>query len=533
MKRKPWKSVYRNALQLLLVGAVTGITVGVVVTFYNLLFTYSENFASFAYDAIRNNPAWIPVWLVALGVCVFMITSAVQASKIIKGCGVPVTEGATRGLLRLRWWRDVTLMFAVTLVEVFMGLSIGSEGSSILIGGALGDGVSSGLRRNFMVRRYQVTGGACAGLAVASNAPLTGIVFAFEEAHKRFTPEVFITAFASVVFAVFTRSLLFFGMGLKENLGPSFTMFTMPTQTMPLINYLFVLGSAIVCSVLGVLAYKGVIGARKLFHKISIKSSYWQDVVRIAIAVLIGGGISLFAADAMGSGHHLIESLATKSSHGPSLFGMPLVWVLIIVVLLRWIATCANVGAGIPCGIFVPIIAVGACIGAALNQGWVALGMDPQFCDLLVLICMATFFATVVKAPLTAIIMVCEFTGSFTPLLPVVIGVSIGYLIGNVARTDGIYEELLEIYEQEEKLHEALKEETFEVVVAEGSLADKREIKTVLWPSNARVVTILRDGKSVLPEGKTLLHAGDALTIVCKTEDREVSRDDLTHIVGA
>ena len=198
MERKRWDSVYRNALQLLTVGSVTGISVGVVVTIYNLLFNYGENFAHHAYETIRHNPWWIPVWLIALTISIFLITSAVQASKIIKGCGVPETEGATKGILRLRWWRDATLMFAVTLLEVFMGLSIGSEGSSILIGAAVGDGVSSGLKRNFMVRRYQVTGGACAGLAVASNAPLTGMAFAFEEAHKRFTPEVFICAFSSV-----------------------------------------------------------------------------------------------------------------------------------------------------------------------------------------------------------------------------------------------------------------------------------------------------------------------------------------------
>ena len=164
MKRKPWKSVYRNALQLVVVGAVTGVVVGLVVTIYNLLFGYSENFARASYAAIRNNPIWLLVWVVALALAAFLVCSAIQVSKIIKGCGIPETEGATKGLLRLHWWRDATLMFAVTLLEVFMGLSIGSEGSSVLIGGAIGDGVSSGLRRNFMVRRYQVTGARAQGL---------------------------------------------------------------------------------------------------------------------------------------------------------------------------------------------------------------------------------------------------------------------------------------------------------------------------------------------------------------------------------
>ncbi|MBQ9118089.1 MAG: chloride channel protein [Clostridia bacterium] len=532
MKRKPWKSVYRNALQLVLVGAVTGVVVGLVVTIYNLLFTYSEDFARGSYAAVRSNPLWIPVWVLALALGAFLVCSAIQASKIIKGCGIPETEGATRGILRLHWWRDATLMFAVTLLEVFMGLSIGAEGSSVLIGGAIGDGVSSGLKRNFMVRRYQVTGGACAGLAVASNAPLTGMAFAFEEAHKRFTPEVFICAFSSVIFAMLTRTLLY--AAFQMPVVNAFDTFSFKEVVLPLKDYPFVLLAGIVCGVLGVLFYKGVFAVRKLFRKISVKNSFWRDFIKVSIAILLGGCIALIAVDALGGGHHLIQSLGSGADHGvTSLFGMPLVWTLIVVALLKGIATCLNVGAGVPCGIFIPIIAIGACIGGVLNQAWLAMGMDKAFCDLMIMICMATFFATIVKAPLTSIIMICEFTWSFSPLLPVIIGVSIGYIIGDISRTDGIYDELLEVYEKEEKLHTEYKEERFEVCVAEGSLAEKREIAAVLWPANARIVAITRDGKFVVPEGKTVLCAGDLLTIVCKTEDREVSGDDLNHIVGA
>ncbi|MBQ8428236.1 MAG: chloride channel protein, partial [Clostridia bacterium] len=514
MKRKPWKSVYRNALQLVAVGAVTGVVVGLVVTIYNLLFSYSEDFARASYAAIRNNPLWLFVWIVALGIAAFLVCSAMQASKIIKGCGIPETEGATRGILRLHWWRDATLMFAVTLLEVFMGLSIGAEGSSVLIGGAIGDGVSSGLRRNFMMRRYQVTGGACAGLAVASNAPLTGMAFAFEEAHKRFTPEVFICAFSSVVFAMLTRTLLYEAFQLP--VSNAFDSFSFAGVVLPLTNYPFVLVAGIVCGVLGVLFYKGVFAVRKLFRKISVKSAFWRDFIKVSIAFLLGGCIALLAVDALGGGHHLIQSLGSGTSHGvTSLFGMPLVWTLIVVALLKGIATCLNIGAGVPCGIFIPIIAIGACIGAVLNQAWLALGMDPAYCDLMIMICMATFFATIVKAPITSIVMICEFTWSFSPLLPVIIGVSIGYIIGDVSRTDGIYDELLEVYEEEEQLHAEYKEEKYLVEVAVGSLAEKREIRAVLWPTNARVVEITRDGKAVVPEGNTVLFAGDLLTVVC------------------
>ncbi len=531
MKRKALKSVYRNALQLVTVGSVTGVVVGLVVTVYNLLFTKSEDFARTAYAAIRQNPAWIPLWLLALGLAAFLVSAAFKASKIIKGCGVPEAEGAIHGVIRLHWWRDATLMFAVTLLEVFMGLSIGSEGSSMLIGSAVGDGVSSGLKRNFMVRRYQVTGGACAGLAVASNAPLTGMTFAFEEAHKRFTPEVFICAFSSVIFAMLTRTLLYEAFQMPQS--NAFSTFSFAGVVLPLKNYLFVVAAGIICGVLGVAFYYGVFAVRKLFHKIQVKRAFLQDFIKVSIAFLLGGCIALLAGDALGGGHHLIHILGSGNTHGgPTLFGAPLWVALIVICLLKGIATCLNVGAGVPCGIFIPIIAIGACIGGALNQAWLAFGMDAAYCDLMIMICMASFFATIVKAPITSIVMICEFTWSFSPLLPVIIGVSIGYFIGDVSRTDGIYEQLLEVYEEEEQLHGDFKEERYEVEVAEGSIAEKREIRVVLWPNNARIVEILRDGKAVVPDGKTVLAAGDKLTVVCKTEDRESIEDDLVHIVG-
>ena len=93
-----------------------------------------------------------------------------------------------------------------------------------MIGGACGCGASDMLRRNALIRRYQITGGACAGLAVAFNAPFTGMMFAFEEGQKRFTPEVFVCAFSSVVFAVLVRNLLYAAFGM--DVGAYFTTFS-------------------------------------------------------------------------------------------------------------------------------------------------------------------------------------------------------------------------------------------------------------------------------------------------------------------
>ena len=128
--------------------------------------------------------------------------------------------------------------------------------------------------------------------------------------------------------------------------------------------------------------------------------------------------------------------------------------------------------------------------------------------------------------------MICEFTGSFAPLLPVIIAVSLGYIIGEMCRTDGIYEDLLEAYEEEAGIHERAERVLFTLTVEKGSIAEKREIRDVLWPGNARVKEILRGEEHILPQGETILHSGDILTIVCKTDEPEKIKDELMHILG-
>lgn len=528
--KKKWNKSHVNALQLLLVGTLTGVFVGAIVTLYQLLITFAEEYAVDAYHAVRANPWFIPVLILALAMGAFLIGVIANISSMARGCGVPQVEGATRGFLRFRWFRDATAMCASTLISVFLGLSIGSEGPSMFIGACVGDGVGGALRRNQLVRRYQMTGGACTGLAVVSNAPLTGIIFAFEEAHKRFTPEVFVCSFVSVIFGMMTRNLIFSACGMP--ITPSFETFTF--QELPIVYYPIVVLSALLCGLLGVALCKICMQFYKALHRVHLKKAGYNVWVRVSVAVFVGGLASFITVSLIGGGHEFINDLGTlggrESISVEKVFGLPLVWSLVIVLVLKMLVTGVNVGSNIPCGIFVPVIAIGACVGGILNILCMRLGMSAQYADLITMMCMASFFATVVRAPLTAIIMICEFTGSIAPLLPVIIAVAIGYAVGELFRVDGIYETLLKTYEKEQDIHVEKVKKLFVVTVGQHSLADKREVRDVLWPADARVREIVRGEETFLADGDTVLHAGDVLKIECKTEDVAHTQEDLEGI---
>lgn len=532
-KQKKQKGhLYRNFIELVAVGSVTGLFAGIVVSLFEFFVHEGEHISRDVYSYVRANPVFIPLLLLALILGAFFIGVAVNLSSVVRGCGIPQAEGAARGVIPLKWWKDMTLMFASCIASVFMGLSIGPEGPSVLIGACSGDGVSTLLKRDQMIRKYQITGGACAGLAVAANAPLTGMAFAFEEAHKRFTPEVFICAFSSVIFGILVRTVMYSLLGMDlSNLYGNYVF-----HQMPMFNYLYVIVAGVVCGICGVGFYKLCFQMRRWFRKISFKNPKVSHGVRVGIAVLLGGLVSFTALDVMGGGGNLIRSLGTMGGTveptAQSSFGEALFWSLLIILCLKFLITTINVGAGIPCGIFVPIIAIGACLGALMNRGWVALGMDDKYCDIMIMICMAAFFTTIVKAPITSIIMICEFTGSFAPLLPVIIAVSIGYVIGEISKTDGIYDDLLEMYEEEAQIHAHSVREVYTMTVERGSLADRREVRDILWPMGARVKELHRGDEVILPDGETVLRGGDVLTIVCKTNEPKKARNELEHILN-
>ena len=522
-------SVYFNAVQLILVGSVTGVFAGLIVSLYNLCASFAENSAKNIYAFIREQPAFIPLLIVALLMGAFFMSVIIRLVPMVKGSGIPQTEGAIRGVLRFKWYREAVTMFAVSLLSIFMGLSAGAEGPSLHIGASVGDGVSSVTKRNEMIRRYQITGGACAGLAVAIGAPMSGMAFAFEEAHKRFTPEVFICAFSSVITGMLTKTALFLMLGLSLHDGFASILLA----EIQLWEYGFVVLSAIVCGFLGVLLYKSVFWIKKLFKKINVNNKLFSEWVKLSIVVLIGGLFSLLTVNLMGGGHAFIETLGSLSrDKTPTIFGIPIIYTLALVLVMKAMATALNMGASVPCGTFIPMLAIGACIGALTSEVWVNLGMSEVSKDTIVMICMASFFATVVKAQITAVIMIMELTHSFTPLLPVIIGVSIGYFIGDIARTDSIYEALLEqiVEEAEKKIVKTKVKFTFTAMPL--SIAIGREIRDVLWPNDVRVTKILRGEESVFPNADTVIMAGDELSFICYTDNAKIIEDDLKNILG-
>ena len=137
---------------------------------------------------------------------------------------------------------------------------------------------------------------------------------------------------------------------------------------------------------------------------------------------------------------------------------------------------------------------------------------------------MAGHFAAIVKSPITAIILISEMTGSLNHLLSLAVVSLVALLVSDLLKTRPIYEALLDrmLQNNNSKLEGSYNKKTLvEVSVELGSTMDNHCIKDIQWPEGSLVVSILRGEKEIIPHGKTLLLAGDLVTVM--TNERTAS----------
>jgi H+/Cl- antiporter ClcA len=105
--------------------------------------------------------------------------------------------------------------------------------------------------------------------------------------------------------------------------------------------------------------------------------------------------------------------------------------------LEKAIATLASYMSGIPAGIFAPSLAIGAGLGGTLS---LYMGFLPGGAT--VVLTMAAYFAGVVQAPLTALVIVSEMTDSHSLTLPLMAAVLLGRGASALVCRDSLYRAL-------------------------------------------------------------------------------------------
>lgn len=500
------------ALPVLAFSGFAGIIAGVVISLYNLCANFLTEKSQEYYSLAAKNPVWIPLLILILAVIMLIMYFLLRKTPEVMGGGVPRTEGVIRGLLTFRWLRVLINTIILSFMSFFAGFPLGAEGPSIQIGATTAQGSAELLKCQLSWRRYVITGGASAGLAVAFNAPLTGIIFALEEAHKRFTPMILLSAASAVLFGNITSNVLsklWGGGGLLFQMGQ--------IDAIPLGNSWMLLLIGIACGLTAVLFNFGIIKLKTVFDK-----KKFPLLARLGCAFALTCITGLLLVDALGGGHGLILKIAKID------FSWQMLLLLLIVKMIL-ITVCTDSGA--TGGIFIPMLAVGALVGGLCGHIFMAWGLEERFYKTVVVIAMTSFFGASVRAPITAMVLIVEITGYLSGFLWTGIAIFTAFMVAELCSSKPLYDNLLELTLHAENKGKVKEIIAFSVEIEPKAFAVDKCVRDILWPANCLVLRLKRGDEEIVPDGETQLKAFDELLLRAETYNQEETKNAVSDIV--
>ncbi|MDD3798926.1 MAG: chloride channel protein [Novosphingobium sp.] len=385
-----------------------------------LAFAKMGDLAQTGFTRMQGQAWWFPlIWTPFLFVVFAFLTGRLAPEA--RGSGIPQVIAASHNAESRHSQRLLSLRIGLsklflTIGGLLGGASVGREGPTVQVAAA----IMVKVHRWFRVKLtpgVMIAGGA-AGVAAAFNTPLAGIAFAIEELAVAYEQRVAVLVMAAVMISGLTSQgidgdYVYFG----QQVGAS-----LPVST--------VLVAAPLAGVVGGIAgglfsrwFLALRGPGGRFSGLLGKRPLVTALVCGAIVAAIGvasGGLT------WGTGYEPTKALL-EGGEGTLWFGPA-----------KLASTLATAASGIPGGIFAPSLAVGAGFGELLTPMFA-----PHEAGAIILLGMAGYFVGVVRAPLTAVIILAETTGSGSNMiLPLFATALIGDWAGSMVCRQRLYHAL-------------------------------------------------------------------------------------------
>jgi len=481
-------------------GILVGFVAGLLAAVYRLIIERGTEAAVVAFGFLRQRPAWIPVWIAAAILAGFLLHLLIKWEPYAKGSGIPQVEGIVLLGMKIRWYTVLTVRFLAGALSSVFGLSLGREGPSIQIGAAGGQAVCKLVSHDKQEENYLITAGASAGLSAAFCAPLSGILFSLEEVHRSFSPNILIAATTAALTADVVSKTIF-------GLTPVLAYGDITPLSLSAYPWLILLG--IVCGLIGSLANRSLLAFGPWYNKLPA----WS---RPMLALLLALPCGLFLPAVLGGGQGLIQlSQGTEAA----------LLTLALLLVVKLIFTSTSFGSGLPGGIFMPLLSIGALAGCLIARLLLPLGLSQSAVAAFSVCAMAGVLSAAVKAPITSILLMAEMTGSLMHLLPVAAVAFLALLVSDLLKVTPIYEVLLERISTRESGVAHRRGAMVELPVELGSETDEKRVCEVPWPEGTLIVSVRRGEREFVPKGNTLLRHGDYITVLsserCFAETRE------------
>jgi CIC family chloride channel protein len=346
--------------------------------------------------------------------------------------GIDTTAAIWFRAWRLPAWRTLGSA-TLSVIIVGLGVSLGREGAPKQAGAVFANLFSDRGGLSDEQRRLLVACGAGAGMAAAYGVPLGGALFAVEVMRGKLALRYVLPALMTALIAT----------GVAWIFLPNHPTYEIPA----FVNSASLMMWALVAAPIAGIASVGYI--RAITWADQNRPKGWQ---RLAWPVGVMGALgvaSIWFPQILGNGRD-VSQLAFNGQVAPAL--------LLILLLLKPMATVFCMRSGAPGGMFTPSLTFGALLGAAMGLAWSHVWPGVP-AGLFALLGAGAVLGATTQGPVSAVVLLMELTGrdrSF--ILPLLIMVCVATLVSRSIEPRSIYDARLS--EEEIKERQRLREIT-------------------------------------------------------------------------
>jgi CIC family chloride channel protein len=312
-----------------------------------------------------------------------------------------------------------------SILIIGSGGSAGREGPIMLIGGGFGSWVARLLGTSDRTRRLLLLAGTAAGMAAIFRTPLGAAIFAIEVLYRDdFEAEGIVPAIIASVIA-YSVFITVFGQG--SHLFRTAQSYPFKPLALPL--YLLMAVVLVFGGKLFVLILHG--SKKRLWDRWQVKP--W---LKPAFGGLLMGAIAFGLPQVAGIGYGWLQDAILWEG------AFPVAWKTVAllggIAVAKMVATSCTISSGGSGGDFGPSLVIGGLLGAACGQAFHLL-MPTVVTQpgAFALVGMGTFFGGIAHVPLASLIMVCELTGSYDLLVPLMLSEGVAFAL---LRRTSLYE---------------------------------------------------------------------------------------------
>ena len=408
-----------------LVGAVAGLlSVGFRLAIEGL-FSFIWNFGGVLGE---ENRFWLMPLMPAFGGLIVGVCVS-SFAKSASGSGIPQTKAAYYNNFGLLKWRDAVQRFVLGAIFCGFGNSAGREGPTVHLCAS----AASAMAQNFgfpkQLIRESVPAGMGAGIAASFNAPLSAISFVFEELLGGFgkARRVGGLIISVVVAAAVSRIILGENPVLPVGVEEFHTGWWMAIA-------------------LPIAVFAGLAG--NAFLKILLKfRAFARGKIHLPFCLIAALGGLIVGAIAISCYYFTGYNSVFSVGYGvliPAFGGAVCLKAMFMIFVLKFIATIINYSMGGSGGLFSPTLVIGGMMGGAVGMSvCLVFGADKSLVGACVLLGMGACFASIIRCPITSILMIFELTLNYSLILPLLFSNLLAYAIACKLHPVGLYDSLL------------------------------------------------------------------------------------------